>query len=56
MRSMLPVLLFALAGVLVGGGWSLQRQGASRGAIVLTWVLALLAAVGGALWLIPGKS
>ena len=54
MRSLLPVVLFALAGVLIGGAWSMRRQGASRGALGLVSVLALLAAAGGVLWLIPG--
>jgi hypothetical protein len=54
MRVVLPVALFALAGVLVGGMWSVRRQGAGRGVLVLMGVLALLAAVGGALWLVPG--
>lgn len=53
MRSVLPIALFALTGVLVGGAWSMYRQGASRGGIVLVGVLALLAAAGGVLWLIP---
>jgi hypothetical protein len=56
MSAILPILLFALAGVLVGGAWSMHRQGAGRGAIVLVGALALLAAVGGVLWLVPGDS
>jgi membrane protein DedA with SNARE-associated domain len=55
MRSVLPVALFGLAGVLVGGVWSLYRQGASRVAIAVVGLLALLAAVAGVLWLIPGE-
>ena len=54
MRVVLPVALFALAGVLVGGIWSMHRQGAGRGVLVLMGVLALLAATGGVLWLLPG--
>jgi hypothetical protein len=56
MSAILPILLFALAGVLVGGAWSMHRQGAGRGVIVLVGALALLAAVGGVLWLVPGDS
>lgn len=51
--SLLPIALFALAGVLVGGAWSMHRQGAPRGAVGLVGALALLAATGGVLWLIP---
>lgn len=54
MRTLLPVLLFALAGVLAGGAWSLHRQGAGRGAVVVTGLLAALALAGGVLWLAPG--
>lgn len=54
MKSVLPVALFGLAGVLVGGAWSLYRQSASRALIGLVGLLALLAAVGGVLWLLPG--
>jgi hypothetical protein len=55
MSSILPVAMFALAGVLVGGAWSMHKQGAGRGAIGLVGALAVLAAVGGVLWLIPGE-
>ncbi|GAB3941153.1 hypothetical protein GCM10027614_26010 [Micromonospora vulcania] len=56
MGAALPTLLLILAGVLVGGAWSLYRQGASRGAIVITALLAVLATVGGLLWLLPGRA
>lgn len=55
MAAVLPVALFALAGVLMGGAWSVRKQGGGRGAVVLMGVLSLLAAVGGALWLLPGE-
>jgi hypothetical protein len=55
MGPVLPIALFALAGVLVGGAWSLHRQGASRGAIGLVALLAVLATAGGVLWLLPGE-
>ncbi|GAA4717017.1 hypothetical protein [Phytohabitans rumicis] len=54
MSSAIPVVLFALAGVLVGGAWSMHKQGAAKGAIGLVAVLAALAVGGGVLWLIPG--
>ncbi|MFY1637548.1 hypothetical protein ACN27F_30470 [Solwaraspora sp. WMMB335] len=54
MGTFLPVALFALAGALVGGARSLHRQGAGRGAVGLTVVLAVLAVAGGVLWLLPG--
>ncbi|WP_165947346.1 hypothetical protein [Micromonospora sp. 15K316] len=54
MSAVLPLLLLVLAGVLVGGVWSLHRQGAPRGAVLLTAVLAVLATAGGVLWLLPG--
>jgi ABC-type transporter Mla subunit MlaD len=41
--------------MLVGGVISLVRQGASRFSIGLVAVLAVLAAAGGILWLIPGE-
>jgi uncharacterized membrane protein len=52
----LPILLFVLAGVLLGGVWSLHRQGASLGVIGFVGVLALLATAGGVLWLLPGDA
>ncbi|MEE6260678.1 hypothetical protein [Plantactinospora sonchi] len=56
MNAVLPVLLFALGGVLIGGAWSMHRQGASRGALWLVGTLAVLATAGGVLWLIPGDT
>ncbi|EEP70866.1 hypothetical protein MCAG_01193 [Micromonospora sp. ATCC 39149] len=55
MGGVLPTLLLILAGLLVGGVFSLRRQGASRGAVVVTALLALLATAGGVLWLLPGE-
>ncbi len=55
MGALLPMLLLILAGVLVGGTLSLHRQGAPRGAVLLTGLLAALAAAGGVLWLLPGE-
>lgn len=48
---LLPLVLFALAGLLAGGAWSMHRQGAGRGAVVLLGVLAALALAGGVAWL-----
>ena len=53
---MIPVALFALAGILVGGVISLVRQGASKFSVGLVAVLAVLAAAGGILWMNPGES
>ncbi|MFG1777336.1 hypothetical protein ACGFIR_23270 [Micromonospora sp. NPDC049051] len=55
MGGALPSLVLILAGVLVGGAWSLHRQGAPRGAVIVTALLAVLATVAGALWLLPGE-
>ncbi|MEU8182749.1 hypothetical protein AB0B85_17870 [Micromonospora sp. NPDC049044] len=54
MGGALPVLLLILAGVLVGGAWSLYRQGAPKVAVLVTGVLAVLATVAGVLRLLPG--
>jgi hypothetical protein len=54
--SALPVALMGLAGVLVGGAWSLHRQGAARGNVVALAALAVVALVGGILWLLPGDN
>ncbi|WP_189043533.1 hypothetical protein [Micromonospora sonchi] len=54
MRAVLPTLLLIFAGVLVGGALSLHRQGAPRGAVVVTGLLAVLATAAGVLWLLPG--
>ncbi len=55
MRSVLPILLLLLAGLLVGGTWSLYKQGASRRAVLITGLLAALAIAGGLLRLLPGE-
>jgi hypothetical protein len=53
MRTLLPILLLGLAGVLVGGAVSLRRQGAGRATVVVLGLLSAVAAVAGVLWLIP---
>jgi hypothetical protein len=50
---MVPVLLCAAGGILLGGAWSLRGQGAARGAVVLVAVLGVLALAAGVLWLLP---
>ena len=56
MRTVLPVLLLGMAGLLAGGAWSMHRQGAGRGVVVVLGVLAGLAAAGGIAWLWPAES
>ncbi|MFD6567398.1 hypothetical protein [Micromonospora profundi] len=55
MGGALPTLLLILAGVLVGGTWSLYRQGAPKVAVLITGALAVLATAAGVLRLIPGS-
>ena len=52
----MAIVLFALAGILIGGVISLVKQGASRFSIGLVAVLAVLALAGGVAWLLPGES
>ena len=53
MGSIIPVVLFGLAGVLVGGAISMARQRAATLPLVVVSLLALIAAAGGVLWLLP---
>lgn len=53
MRSVLPIALFALAGVLLGGAWSMRQQKASSKAVVILIGTAVLAGLGGVAWLLP---
>jgi hypothetical protein len=50
----MPVVLFLIAGFLVGGVITLVRQGATKVSIGVVAVLAALAAAGGVVWLLPG--
>jgi hypothetical protein len=50
----IPVVLFLVAGFLIGGVVSLVRQGASKFSIGVVAALAALAAAGGIAWLLPG--
>ncbi|GIJ51889.1 hypothetical protein Val02_87750 [Virgisporangium aliadipatigenens] len=52
--SVFPIVLFGLAGVLLGGAWSLKRQGAPITASALLGVLAVMAAAAGVLRLSLG--
>lgn len=52
----MAIVLFAVAGILIGGVVSLIKQGATRFSIGLVAVLAALAAAGGVAWLLPGDS
>ena len=52
MSSVLPIALFALGGVLLGGAWSLRRQGAPMSTVIVLGVLAALAVAAGVLRLV----
>jgi hypothetical protein len=45
------ILLFGLAGLLLGGALSLRKQSTSKVPFVITLLLAAVAAAGGVLWL-----
>jgi hypothetical protein len=53
MGAVWPILLLGVAGMLMGGAVSLKRQGAGPVAIGLVGLVALVAAAGGVLWLVP---
>ena len=55
-RALMAIVLFAVAGILIGGVISLVKQGATKFSIGLVAVLAALAAAGGVAWLLPGDS
>ena len=52
----MAVVLFIVAGFLVGGVVQLVKSGATKFSIGLVGVLAAIAAAGGVLWLMPGES
>jgi hypothetical protein len=47
------LVLFALAGVLLGGAWSMRRQGASTVLVVAMVAFGVLALAGGVAWMLP---
>lgn len=51
MTSVVPVLLLALGGFLLGGAYSLHSQGKSRLTVLLVAVLGVLSGVAGVLYL-----
>ena len=51
---MIPVVLFVVAGFLLGGVVTLVRQGATKFSIGVVAALAALAAAAGVAWLLPG--
>jgi len=52
----MAIVLFLLAGFLVGGVVQLVRSGATRFSIGLVAVLAVLATAGGVAWMLPGEN
>ena len=56
MSGLYPILLFALAGIPLGGTWSLYKQGSHKAVVAIVGLMGLLAAVGGLAWLIPGEA
>jgi hypothetical protein len=50
---MVPVVLCAAGGILLGGSWSMRSQGAARAAVLLVALLGVLALAAGVLWLLP---
>ena len=53
MAGVWPVVMLGLAGVLIGGAYSLHRQGAGKVAVGIFGALGVLAGIGGVLWLLP---
>ena len=53
MSAFAPVALLALAGLLLGGAYSLLRQGSAKVLAGVIGVLGLGSAGGGVLWLLP---
>lgn len=47
----MAIVLLAIAGLLVGGTWSLYQQGASKPLVGVAGGLALLATIAGVMWL-----
>ncbi|MEV6846831.1 hypothetical protein [Actinoplanes sp. NPDC051411] len=51
---MIGILLFIVAGFLVGGTVQLVKSGATRFSVGVVGVLAALAVAGGVAWILPG--
>jgi hypothetical protein len=51
----MAIVLFVVAGFLVGGVIQLVKSGATKFTVGLVGVLAALAAAGGVAWLLPGN-
>jgi hypothetical protein len=52
----MALVMFAVAGLLVGGAYSLVRQGASKVLIGVVGLAAVLALAAGLAWMSPGDS
>ena len=50
----MPIVLFGLGGVLVGGAVAMRRQGAPGVAVVVLGLMALMAVAAGVLRLVDG--
>jgi hypothetical protein len=51
-KSVLPILLFALGGLLFGGVFSLRQQQKGIVPLAIVGTLAAVSVVGGVLWLV----
>jgi hypothetical protein len=49
----LPVVLCAAGGLLMGGAWSLRSQGSARATVLLVGAFGLIALLGGVFWMLP---
>jgi hypothetical protein len=52
MRTVVPIVMLGLAGLLVGGAISLRRQGARWPVVVGFGLLGAIAAAAGVLWMV----
>jgi hypothetical protein len=52
-RAIAPIALLALGGLLLGGAYSLLRQGSTKPLAAVVGGLGLLSALGGVFWLLP---
>lgn len=49
----MSLVLFALGGILLGGAWSMRRQGRSTALVVVLAIASVLAVAGGVAWMLP---